>query len=91
VLLGSNAVLGGWPRASAAVLLVMQALPLAHDALEPRRLHFNYRRAFMRCNLVFLSPFLPAPFSRFCAAVRRKIAVDEAGVRPSSDTLFLRA
>lgn len=42
VLLGSNAVLGGWPRASAAVLLVMQALPLAHDALEPRRLHFNY-------------------------------------------------
>jgi hypothetical protein len=42
VLLGSNAVLGGWPRASAAVLLVMQAVPLAHDALEPRRLHFNY-------------------------------------------------
>ena len=42
VLLGSNAVLGAWPRASAAVLLIVQALPLAHDALEPRRLHFNY-------------------------------------------------
>ena len=42
VLLGSNAVLGPWPRLCATVLLVAQALPLAHDALEPRRLHFNY-------------------------------------------------
>jgi hypothetical protein len=42
VLLGSNAVLGAWPRVCAAVLLAVQALPLAHDALEPRRLHFNY-------------------------------------------------
>ena len=42
VLLGSNAVLGPWPRLAAAVLLAVQALPLAHDALEPRRLHFNY-------------------------------------------------
>jgi hypothetical protein len=42
VLLGSNAVLSPWPRAVAAALLVVQALPLLHDALEPRRLHFQY-------------------------------------------------
>jgi len=42
VLLGSNAVLSHWPRAVAAALLLVQALPLAHDVLEPRRLHFQY-------------------------------------------------
>ncbi len=42
VLLGSNATLGAWPRLAATGLLLAQALPLAHDALEPRRLHFNY-------------------------------------------------
>ncbi len=42
VLLGANPTLAAWPRASAVVLLVLQALPLAHDALEPRRLHFSY-------------------------------------------------
>ncbi len=42
VLLGSNAVLSGWPRTIAALLLGLQLLPLAHDALEPRRLHFQY-------------------------------------------------
>jgi hypothetical protein len=42
VLLGSNAVLSGWPRLGATILLVAQALPLVHDALEPRRLHFQY-------------------------------------------------
>jgi hypothetical protein len=42
VLLGGNPVLAAWPRASAAVLLGLQALPLVHDVLEPRRLHFNY-------------------------------------------------
>lgn len=42
VLLGSHAVLGAWPRACATVLLLLQALPLLHDALEPRRLHFQY-------------------------------------------------
>lgn len=35
VLLGSNSVLGNWPRAMAAALLVIQALPLVHDALAP--------------------------------------------------------
>jgi hypothetical protein len=42
VLLGSNAALARWPRAVAAALLVAQALPLLHDALEPRRLHCQY-------------------------------------------------
>lgn len=42
VLLGSNTVLSQWPRCSTAVLLMVQALPLLHDALEPRRLHFQY-------------------------------------------------
>jgi len=42
VLLGSNSFLGQWPRTVAAVLVLLQALPLAHDVLEPRRLHFQY-------------------------------------------------
>lgn len=42
VLLGSSAALSQWPRASATALVVLQSLPLAHDALEPRRLHFQY-------------------------------------------------
>lgn len=42
VLLEANSTLGAWPRLSAAVLLLAQALPLAHDTLEPRRLHFQY-------------------------------------------------
>ncbi|HVU24193.1 MAG TPA: glycosyltransferase family 39 protein [Opitutus sp.] len=42
VLLGSNATLGRWPRLCAAALLFAQALPMLHDVLEPRRLHFQY-------------------------------------------------
>lgn len=42
VLLGSNAALAQWPRLVAGALLAIQALPLVHDALEPRRLHFQY-------------------------------------------------
>lgn len=42
VLVGSHPVLGAWPRAAATVLVGLQALPLLHDALEPRRLHFTY-------------------------------------------------
>jgi hypothetical protein len=42
VLLSSNPVLGAWPRACAGALLVLQALPLAHDALDPHWLHFQY-------------------------------------------------
>ncbi len=42
VLLSANATLVQSPRWAAAVLLVVQALPLLHDALEPRRMHFQY-------------------------------------------------
>ncbi len=42
VLLSSNAVLGAWPRLCAGALLTLQALPLAHDALDPHWLHFQY-------------------------------------------------
>lgn len=42
VLLGANSRLTQWPRLCAAGLLALQALPLLHDALEPRRLHFQY-------------------------------------------------
>jgi len=42
VLLSSHPALAAWPRACAAALLVLQALPLAHDALDPHWLHFQY-------------------------------------------------
>ena len=42
VLIGSSPRIGQMPRLAATVLLLVQALPLAHDALEPRRLHFHY-------------------------------------------------
>ena len=42
VLVESSAPVTAWPRLAGAVLLAAQALPLAHDALEPRRIHFQY-------------------------------------------------
>jgi hypothetical protein len=42
VLLTSNALLNQWPKWSMAGLLLVQALPLLQDALEPRKLHFQY-------------------------------------------------
>ncbi len=42
VLLGGNPVLAAWPRAAAGLLLGLQAVPLLHDVMEPRRLHFHY-------------------------------------------------
>ncbi len=42
VLLGSNNALASWPRVAAAGLLALQALPLVHDIMEPRRIHFTY-------------------------------------------------
>jgi hypothetical protein len=42
VLLSSHPVLSSWPRSCAAALLVLQALPLVHDALDPHWLHFDY-------------------------------------------------
>lgn len=42
VLLDASTGLSAWPVAAAAVLVFAQGLPLLRDALEPRRLHFNY-------------------------------------------------
>jgi hypothetical protein len=42
ILLSSNPLLGARPKICAASLLILQALPLAHDALDPRWLHFQY-------------------------------------------------
>jgi hypothetical protein len=42
VLIASSDALHGHARWAAAVLLAVQALPLAHDTIEPRRLHFSY-------------------------------------------------
>jgi hypothetical protein len=64
VLLGSNARLAAWPRLAMAALLGAQALPLAHDALEPRRLHFQY------------PPYFPALFQGVKTELARR---DPAG------------
>jgi|CZKI01.1.fsa_nt_gi hypothetical protein len=42
VLLSSHSALSAWPRACAGALLVLQSLPLVHDALDPHWLHFQY-------------------------------------------------
>lgn len=60
VLLGSNPVLARWPRTATAVLIAAQALPLAHDALEPRRLHFQY------------PPYFPALFQGMRVELQRR-------------------
>ncbi len=42
VLVQSSATLKHWPGGATLGLLVMQALPLIHDVMEPRRIHFSY-------------------------------------------------
>ena len=42
VLLEANTTLSAWPLVAAAILVLAQGLPLLRDALEPRRMHFNY-------------------------------------------------
>lgn len=68
VLLGSNAGLAAWPRATALVLLGLQALPLAHDALEPRRIHFQY------------PPYFPGLFSGMKHELTRRDASGRFGL-----------
>jgi hypothetical protein len=60
VLLGSNAVLSAWPRTMVGLLLTVQALPLVHDVLEPRRLHFQY------------PPYFPALFQSLRTELERR-------------------
>ncbi|HYD83149.1 MAG TPA: hypothetical protein VEA63_03835, partial [Opitutus sp.] len=68
VLLGSNARLGQWPRLCAAALLLVQALPLAHDVLEPRRLHFQY------------PPYFPSLFMGMRQELERREGANRFGV-----------
>lgn len=68
VLLGGNALLSQWPRAVAAALLVAQGLPLVHDAMEPRRLHFQY------------PPYFPALFQGLRVELERRGASPKFGV-----------
>jgi hypothetical protein len=65
VLLSSNPVLGARPRLCAAALLVLQALPLAHDALDPHWLHFQY----------------PPYFPQLLQGMRRKLDASDAAGR----------
>jgi hypothetical protein len=65
VLLSSNPVLGAWPRLCAGALLALQALPLAHDALDPHWLHFQY----------------PPYFPQLLQGMRRQLDVSDAAGR----------
>jgi hypothetical protein len=65
VLLSSNPVLGSWPRLCAAALLTLQAIPLAHDALDPHWLHFQY----------------PPYFPQLLQGMRRQLDVSDASGR----------
>lgn len=67
VLLGSNAVLSQWPRACAVALLTLQAWPLVHDGLEPRRLHFQY------------PPYFPALFQGMKVELTSRGAIGRYG------------
>lgn len=68
VLLGSNVALAAWPRVAALGLLLLQGLPLLHDALEPRRIHFQY------------PPYFPALFLSMKQELARRDALDRYGI-----------
>jgi 4-amino-4-deoxy-L-arabinose transferase and related glycosyltransferases of PMT family len=68
VLVGSSARLSAWPRVCAAALLALQALPLARDLLEPRRLHFQY------------PPYFPGLFIGMRQELERRPGADRFGI-----------
>jgi hypothetical protein len=68
VLVESNAVLGDHARLAAVVLLALQAAPLAHDLMEPRRLHFHY------------PPYFPTLFMRIHADIALNGGLQDMGV-----------
>ncbi|MEY2878050.1 MAG: hypothetical protein RLZZ15_430 [Verrucomicrobiota bacterium] len=68
VLLGANAPLAAWPRAAAVALLALQAVPLAHDALEPARLPFRY------------PPYWPPLFANLRDQLAQRGAADRFGL-----------
>lgn len=68
VLLASSDLVASWPRAALAVLLGLQALPLAHSTMEPRRLHFQY------------PPYFPALFIGMRLELESRGAVRDFGL-----------
>jgi 4-amino-4-deoxy-L-arabinose transferase-like glycosyltransferase len=68
VLMGSNSALSAWPRSTLTALLVIQALPLLHSALEPRRFHFQY------------PPYFPALFQGMKQELDRRGATGRFGL-----------
>lgn len=68
VLMGSNATLLAWPRTTLTALLCLQALPLLHSALEPRRLHFQY------------PPYFPSLFQGMKHELQRREAAGRFGI-----------
>lgn len=68
VLVGSSPRLGAWPRLCATLLLALQALPLAHDLLEPRRVHFQY------------PPYFPGLFIGMRQELERRPGADRFGL-----------
>ncbi|MEO7599985.1 MAG: hypothetical protein ABIV50_13695 [Opitutus sp.] len=68
VLLTSNAVLSQWPRWVIAGVLFVQGVPLLHDALEPRRLHFQY------------PPYFPSLFMGMRQDLQRRDTLHRFGV-----------
>ena len=67
VLVDSNPRLAAWPRTAAAALLLAQAVPLLHDVLEPRRLHFFY------------PPYFPAVFMGLRGELEQRGALGRFG------------
>jgi hypothetical protein len=68
VLVESSPALGAHGRLAAAALLALQAAPLAHDLLEPRRWHFHY------------PPYYPALFMRIHADISQSGGLQGVGV-----------
>lgn len=68
VLLGSSSALSQWPRLAAAALLFVHAVPLQHDVLEPRRLHFQY------------PPYFPALFQGMRQEIERRDTSGRFGI-----------
>jgi hypothetical protein len=68
VLVESSPGLGAHALLAAVLLLTVQAAPLAHDLMEPRRLHFHY------------PPYYPALFMRIHAEIAQRGGLQGLGV-----------
>jgi hypothetical protein len=68
VLVESSPGLDAHAFLAAVVLLTVQAAPLAHDLMEPRRLHFHY------------PPYYPALFMRIHAEIAQRGGLQGMGV-----------